>query len=90
MVAKTLAIREAARYVKHHNVQRVIIELDSKTAILEINKGKDLTFWEVIVIVGEIQSIKEDMSSSETHFSYIKREQNEVANWLSKNIFSFG
>ena len=85
LVAETLAVREAAQYAKQQSLKRVNIKFDSNVAISEIHNNSGGNLWEIMAIVQEIQGISQQMTSMT--FAHIRKEQNQVAHWLSKNVF---
>ncbi|XP_026435214.1 uncharacterized protein LOC113332934 [Papaver somniferum] len=81
--AEALALLQAAKWAKLHNIQHLVIEGDNMATIRYL-QGKESTIqWQSIAILDEVKNLVEQMISF-LGFQYVDRRANKVTGQLAK------
>lgn len=81
-IAEYIAVLKALEYVKKSNEKKVEIRSDSELLIKQMNNEYKVKKQHLKELKTEINRIKEGI---ETKFKWVKREENSIADELSKN-----
>ena len=82
--AEAIALRETVRYVVHNAIVDAVIESDAQTVVQVINGHQELRNCEYASVVEEIQALMADVSQSNLLITFVPRQANSVADWISK------